>query len=100
MVEKRDEENKAPEATDGVKRSVIYGHWRTDQEAKTGYSHELVPETLDKKYYDNINEVPLSNASCDTILKHFERQVKDQSNANFLGTRAKNADGTFGAYEW
>jgi hypothetical protein len=42
----------------------------------------------------------LENASCDTILKHFERQVKTQKNAAFLGTREKLADGKFGEYKY
>jgi hypothetical protein len=78
MVEKHDEENKAPQSTDGVKRTCPYGSWRKDLEPKNGYSHELVPDSLDKKYYDKIDEIPLGNPACDTILKHFEKQVKTQ----------------------
>ena len=39
-------------------------------------------------------------AGINTIMKAFKDSVRRFPQKNFLGTRAKNADGTFGAYEW
>jgi hypothetical protein len=33
-------------------------------------------------------------------MKAFQDSVRTHPNKHFLGTRVKNADGTFGAYQW
>jgi hypothetical protein len=35
-----------------------------------------------------------------TLMKAFQDGVRAHPNKHFLGTRRKNDDGTFGAYEW
>ena len=52
-----------------------------------------------------MNSIPLSIPGCDTLLEHFKRQVTNNKNAPFLGTRPQTGKDeknqpTFGPYEW
>ena len=86
------------EQGDGIVRPISYAHFRTDKKPQTGYSAELVSDQLEEKYYDDMEARPPGKEGVDTMLKLFEENVKQGANDPFLGTRAKNADGTFGAY--
>ena len=85
---------------DQTARNVIYAKWRDDKPAEPGYSRELISVEVDPKNYDDIDsQIPNFNG-CKTILEHFEYQVNRRRNHPFLGSRQKQADGTFGGYEW
>ena len=79
-------EKVAPQG-DGVVRNFIYGHFRTDIPAQEGYSHEIVNTSLDKKYYDDIESLPLLTKTGCTLLEQFSHKVKTQGDSTFLGTR-------------
>jgi len=70
-----------------------------------GHTPELVSSILDPKYYDDMENIPLLVEGCDTILKHFKRQVAERRDQPYLGSRpvtGKDEKGkdTFGDYEW
>jgi len=64
-----------------------------------------VSSALDPKYYDDMDSIPGTVEGCDTILKHFKRQVTNRRNVPYLGSReitGKDEKGkdTFGEYQW
>ena len=79
-----------------------YAVWRNDIEQQEGYSRELVSIHAPKD--TNWDQVHTSNPEprkgINTLMKAFLDSVRTHPNKHFLGTRAKNADGTFGAYQW
>jgi hypothetical protein len=42
-------------AGDGINRPIQYATFRTDKPAAPGHSAELVANTMDPKYYDNLD---------------------------------------------
>ena len=85
---------------DGVRRDVIYGKWRTDKPATPGYSADLVHIDAPESCYDNFDKLPILDKPLNSILDVFLNQVRDKPDNRLFGTRAKNTDGSFGAYEW
>lgn len=89
-----------PSVGDGIQRSVQYAAFRTDKEPTPGYSADLIHKDVDPSCYDDFNKLPVFDTNVNSILDLFLNQVKARPNHPYLGTRAKNADGTFGNYEW
>lgn len=87
-------------AGDGIHRPIQYARFRDDVPAKPGYSRELIALTVDPKYYDKMDEQPPYIEGCYTYLDYFERHVNTRPNDSFLGYRPKQADGSFGPYDW
>ena len=85
---------------DGIRRDVIYGKWRTDKKPSPGFSAELVNIETPESCYDDFNKLDVLDNPVKSILEVFINQVRDRPNHNFLGTRAKNSDGSFGSYIW
>ena len=85
---------------DGIRRPALYGIWRQDKPAKEGYSADLVHHETPQECYDDFNKLPQIDKPIKTILGIFLDQVQKIPNLPLLGTRVKNPDGTFGAYEW
>ena len=87
---------------DGLVRNVQYAVWRTDAEQSAGYSRELVNAAdAGVKDWDAVfNHNPESKPGVNTLMKAFRSSVEAHPEKNFLGTRHKNDDGTFGEYEW
>ena len=85
---------------DGVHRPIHYADWRTDKPASPGYSPELVGSHIDPKYYDDLDSYPSQYPGVETLLGCFDRNVQENPDAPFLGSRVQQADGTFGDYEW
>jgi hypothetical protein len=90
------------EMGDGVERPIIYAKFRTDKAATPGHSAELVSIDSIPQYFDNIEEMPLINEECNTLLKHFKRHVSQNPEKAFLGTRKPptTEGGEFGPYQW
>lgn len=85
---------------DEIKREVIYGYWRDDKEAEKGYSREIVSAKLSKKYWDDLDNQPDVYPGCDTILKHFQRNVAENGDSEFYGFRTVDNEGNPGPYTW
>ena len=92
---------------DGLVRNVGYASFRTDKEPSKGYSAELISDNVDPKYYDDMLAQPsLLAPEYDTLFKVYRRNVKEQPNQSFLGTRyptGQNDDKgkpIFGEYQW
>ena len=87
-------------AGDGIVRHVQYAHFRTDKPPQAGYSADLMHNDITVDCYDDFSKLPSLQSPYNSILDLFLEKVKQTPDARFLGTRAKNDDGTFGAYEW
>ena len=87
---------------DGINRIFAYAHFRDDKEPTPGHSHELVNNLTDPAWYDKMEEIPLQNEECNTLLKHFKRHVAQTPDKAFLGTRTPptTEGGEFGPYQW
>jgi long-subunit acyl-CoA synthetase (AMP-forming) len=88
---------------DGIERRIQYAKFRTDKPATPGYSTELISNTVDAKYFDDLEAQPIGD--CDTILKTYHRSLLARGNEQFLGTRAEleeKVDGktVYGEYTW
>lgn len=81
----------------------MYAKWREDKEAEPGYSRELVNIDTPVEFLDNMNEIEdykTHSKDYSTIIHAFLNTVKRKGDAPFMGTRARNPDGSFGAYTW
>jgi len=88
-------------AGDGINRPIRYASFRTDKPATPGHSAELISDTVDPQYFDNLDKVPNDfKKGCSTFLDHFERHVRERPDESYLGYRPVQADKTFGNYEW
>lgn len=85
---------------DGKARNVIYAKWREDKEADPGYSKELVNIETPADVYDNMDNLPQYKSDCKTIIACFLQTVERKKDDEFMGTRMRNPDGSFGAYTW
>lgn len=81
MVEQKnpDIENQKPSTGDGINRPITYAKLRTDKVAKEGgYSHEVVSKSMKPETYDDHTKMKSDEfPDCDTLIKHFDRHVKD-----------------------
>lgn len=93
-------ENNENAAVDNTVRHVQYAHFRTDKPPQAGYSADLMHNETPVECYDDFSKLAVLDRPFNSILDVFLEQVKNRPDSRFLGTRAKNADGTFGAYEW
>ena len=85
---------------DGVHRPVHYASFRTDKAASPGYSSELIAKDVDQKYFDDLDSIPPVVPGIETLLQTFERNLAEDPNAPFLGTREKQPDGSYSNYKW
>jgi len=87
---------------DGVVRNIEYSVWRTDVERTEGYSRELINRAdAGIKDWDAVfKSNPETKPGMNTLLKCFLSKAQEHPQKNFLGTRRKNDDGTFGDYQW
>ena len=83
---------------DGVNRPIHYADFRTDKPASPGYSPELLGAHIDPRYYDDLDSYPSTCPGVETLLQCFERNVQENPDAPFLGSRIKRSDGTFSDY--
>ena len=85
---------------DGLNRPTMYAKWREDKEAEPGYSRELVNVDTPVEVLDNMDSLPQYKQSYDNILACFLATAERKKGDPFMGTRQRNADGSFGAYTW
>ena len=78
--------------------AIHYADWRKDKPASPGYSRELICSRVDPKYYDDLDSQPTGFEHLPTLLAAFESNVKDDPNADFLGKRVQQADGSYSDY--
>ena len=89
--------------------AVQYAVMRDDKAPLPGFSREIINNTIDKKYWENL-DYPLREdiAKCSTFLEFFERNCEKNPDHDFLGTREKlktiEKDGKpfveYGEYKW
>ena len=87
-------------ATELERHPYRYGVWRTDKPADPGYSADVFHASVDPSCYDDLSSLPEFKNAPNSILECWYKTVKEKPNNRFMGTRTKNADGEFGAYEW
>ena len=80
--------------------AIHYADFRKDKEAASGYSRELISSRVDPKYYDDLDGQPTGFEHAPTLLHAFEENVKFDPDADFLGRRVKQADGSYSDYQW
>ena len=80
--------------------AIHYADFRKDKEPASGYSRELISSRVDPKHYDDLDAQPTGFEHCPTLLEAFEENVKVDPNADFLGRRVKQADGSYSDYQW
>ncbi len=90
---------------DGINRPYHYGGFRTDKPASAGYSAELIGKAVNPKFYDDLAAQPEQNDGNPTLLANFKRNVRENGDDPFLGTRKRLPDDeagkpVFGDYEW
>ena len=83
---------------DGINRTFHYADFRTDKPASPGHSPELIGSHIDAGYYDDLDSYPSVCPGYETLLQIFERNLKENPDAPFLGSRVKQTDGSFGEY--
>lgn len=77
-----------------------YAKFNTDKPAQPGFTHDLLNINCPPDCYDDFSKLEQLQSPYQSLLDVFLAQVKAVPNNRFLGTRAKNEDGTFGQYEW
>ena len=91
---------------DGINRPYGYASFRTDQEAVTGHSKELISNLINPKHFDDLGGVPYPPSDnehdydSETLLAAFKTNVVKWENEPFLGSRVKSENGELGAYQW
>ena len=88
------------EATGDRQYAIHYADFRKDKPASPGYSQELICSRVDPKFYDDLDNQPTGFEHVSTLLDVFEEIVKENPDADFLGRRVKQADGSFSDYKW
>lgn len=88
------------EATGAQDGGVQYASFRTDKQPDPGYSADLMDNNTPQDCYDDFSKLSTLDTDVQSILGVFLKQVAEKPNHRFMGTRVRNADGTYGAYEW
>lgn len=78
----------------------MYATFRSDKAATPGFTADLMHKDTPVDCYDDFNKLPELQTPTKDIIGVFLKQVAERPNSRLFGTRAKNEDGSFGAYEW